>query len=134
MEKIRISAVEKAINLAVMDTFKTMLSMDLTKVGKITDSGLDDQRYVATVNFGGEVVGSLCLHGSKTFACLIAGNMLGMTPEEIEEEEVKDVLGELTNIISGNLKSDFLDNDLACVISTPAITRGRDFRIESSKF
>jgi len=134
MEKIRISAVEKAINLAIMDTFKTMLSMDLAKVGMITDPGLDDQRYVAGVHFAGEVVGNLCIHSSREFACLIAGTMLGMETEQVEEEEVKDVLGELTNIVSGNLKSDFLDAELACVISTPAITRGSDFRIEASKF
>jgi len=133
MEKIRIPAVEKAINLAIMDTFKTMLSMDLAKVGLVSDPGLDDQRYVAAVHFAGEVVGTLCLHASRKFACLIAGTMLGMEPEQVEEEEVKDVLGELTNIVSGNLKSDFLDAQLACVISTPAITRGSDFRIEASK-
>ncbi len=133
MEKIRISAVEKAINLAVMDTFTTMLSMELTKVGVVTDPGLDDQRYVATVYFAGEVVGSLCLHASRNFARSIAGNMLGLEPDQLEEEEVKDVLGELSNIVSGNLKSDFLDAQLACVISTPAITRGSDFRIETSK-
>lgn len=133
MEKIRISAVEKAINLAVMDTFKTMLSMELSKVGMITDPGLDDQRYVSSVYFGGEVVGGLSLHSSREFACLIAGNMLGMEVDEVEEEEIKDVLGELCNIISGNLKSDFLDSEMACVISTPSITRGCDFRIESSK-
>jgi flagellar motor switch protein FliN/FliY len=133
MEKIRISAVEKGVNLAIMDTFKTMLSMDLGKVGMVTDPGLDDRRYVASVNFAGEVVGNLCLHSSREFACLVTGAMLGMEPDQVEEEELKDVLGELTNIVSGNLKSDFLDADLACVISTPAITRGSDFKIESSK-
>jgi flagellar motor switch protein FliN len=133
MEKIRISAVEKAINLAVMDTFKTMLSMDLAKVGKAADPGLNEQRFVASVHFGGEVVGALCLHASREFACLIAGAMLGMESGQVEEEEIKDVLGELSNIVSGNLKSDFLDAELACVISTPAITRGSDFRIEPSK-
>ena len=133
MEKIRISAVEKAIHLAITDTFKTMLSMDLAKVGKVSDPGLDDQRYVAAVNFGGEVVGTLGLHASREFAFSIAGTMLGMEAAELDEEEVKDVLGELSNIVSGNLKSDFLDADLACVISPPAITRGSDFRIKSSK-
>jgi flagellar motor switch protein FliN len=133
MEKIRISAVEKGVNLAIMDTFKTMLSMDLSKVGMVTDPGLDDRRYVASVSFAGEVVGNLCLHSSREFACLVTGAMLGMEPEQVEEEELKDVLGELTNIVSGNLKSDFLDADLACVISTPAITRGSDFKIEASK-
>jgi flagellar motor switch protein FliN len=133
MEKIRIPAVEKSIDQAVIDTFKTMLSMDIAKVGLSNDPGLDDQRYVATVHFAGEVVGSLCLNASREFACLIAGTMLGMEPGELEEEEVKDVLGELSNIVSGNLKSDFLDADLACVISTPAITRGSDFKIDPSK-
>jgi flagellar motor switch protein FliN len=133
MEKIRISAVEKGVNLAIMDTFTTMLSMDLSKVGKITDPGLDDKRYVASVSFAGEVVGNLCLHASREFSCLVTGAMLGMEPDQVEEEELKDVLGELTNIVSGNLKSDFLAAELACVISTPAITRGSDFKIESSK-
>lgn len=133
MEKIRIPAVEKSIDQAVIDTFKTMLSMDIAKVGLSNDPGLDDQRYVATVHFAGEVVGSLCLNASREFACLIAGTMLGMEPGELEEEEVKDVLGELSNIVSGNLKSDFLDADLACVISTPAITRGSDFKMDPSK-
>jgi flagellar motor switch protein FliN/FliY len=133
MEKIRISAVEKSVNLAIMDTFETMLSMDLAKVGMVTDPGLNEQRYVAGVNFAGEVVGNLCLHASREFACLITGAMLGMEPDQVEEEELKDVLGELTNIVSGNLKSDFLDAELACVISTPAITRGSDFKIDGSK-
>jgi flagellar motor switch protein FliN len=133
MEKIRISAVEKSVNLAIMDTFATMLSMDLAKVGMSTDPGLNEQRYVAAVNFAGEVVGTLCLHASREFACLVTGGMLGMEPEQVEEEELKDVLGELTNIVSGNLKSDFLDAELACVISTPAITRGSDFKIEGGK-
>jgi flagellar motor switch protein FliN len=35
--------------------------------------------------------------------------------------------------VCGNLRSDFQDNDLACVISTPSITRGSDFKIEQSK-
>jgi flagellar motor switch protein FliN len=133
MEKIRISAVEKGVNLAIMDTFKTMLSMDLAKVGMVTDEGLDEQRYVAGVNFAGEVVGNLCIHASREFACLVTGAMLGMESDQVEEEELKDVLGELTNIVSGNLKSDFLDAELACVISTPAITRGSDFKIEAGK-
>jgi flagellar motor switch protein FliN/FliY len=133
MEKIRIPAVEKSIDQVIIDTFKTMLSMDLAKVGLSNDPGLDDQRYVASVHFAGEVVGTLGLNASREFACLIGGTMLGMEPGELDEEEVKDVLGELSNIVSGNLKSDFLDSDLACVISTPAITRGSDFKIEPSK-
>ena len=119
MEKIRIPAVEKTIEKSTVDTFGTMLSMDLVKAAKITDPGLDDNRYVASVHYAGEVVGTLSLHVSHGFAQAITAAMLGIEMDAVEnEEEVKDVLGELANIVSGNLKSDFLDADLACVIST----------------
>ncbi len=134
MEKIRITAVEKTITNCMIETFDTMLSMDLNQVGKSTDPGLNEQRLVGAVHYAGEVVGTMSLHVSQEFATLITTAMLGIEASEIDSmEEVKDVLGELANIISGNLKSDFLDNDLACVISTPSITRGSDFKVEASK-
>ena len=134
MEKIRISAVERTVATSIVETFETMLSLDLVKVSKVTDQGLDDDRLVGAVHYAGEVVGVMSVHVSRTFAHLITSAMLGIEEDQIEgEEEVKDVLGEITNIVSGNLKSDFLDADLACVISTPSITRGSDFKIEPSK-
>lgn len=134
MEKIRIVAVEKTISNTIIETFDTMLSMELAKVGKITDPGLNEKRLVGAVHYAGEVVGIMSVHVSKEFAYLMTAAMLGISQEEIEgDEEVKDVLGEITNIVSGNLKSDFLDLDLQCVISTPSITRGSDFKIEPNK-
>lgn len=134
MQKIRITAIEKTIANSVIETFDTMLSMPLQKVGKVTDPDLNENRLVGAVNYAGEVVGTMSLHVSEAFARLITCSMLGIQDSDIEGiEEIKDVLGELANIISGNLKSDFLDADLACIISTPSITRGSDFKIEPSK-
>jgi len=133
MEKLRLSAIEQTVTKSITETFESMLSLDLTKVGQVTDEGLDDQRMVGVVHYAGEVVGKLSLHVSQELAVLIATSMLGMEASELHgEEEIKDVLGELTNIVSGNLKSDFLNDDLSCVISTPNITRGSDFKIEAS--
>jgi flagellar motor switch protein FliN len=134
MEKIRITAIEKTIANSIIETFETMLSLSLTKVGKVTDEGLNENRLVGSINYAGEVVGVMAIHVSREFAVLITSSMLGIPENEITgEDEIKDVLGELTNIVSGNLKSDFLDAGLACVISTPSITRGSDFKIEPSK-
>ncbi|MEJ2154964.1 MAG: flagellar motor switch protein FliN [Desulfobacteraceae bacterium] len=134
MEKIRLSAIEKTVTKSIMETFESMLSLDLTKVGKVTDEGLNDQRMVGVVHYAGEVVGKLSLHVSQELAVLITTAMLGVESTELHgDEEVKDVLGELTNIVSGNLKSDFLNADLSCVISTPNITRGSDFKIQASE-
>jgi flagellar motor switch protein FliN len=134
MQKLRLSAIESTVGKSILETFETMLSMELAKVDKVTDPGLDDRRMVGVVHYAGEVVGNLSLHVSQEFAILMTTTMLGVDAETLSgDEEIKDVLGELTNIVSGNLKSDFLDADLSCVISTPSITRGSDFTIESSE-
>ncbi len=134
MEKLRLSAIEKTVNKSIVETFESMLSLDLTQVGKVTDEGLNDQRMVGVVHYAGEVIGKLSLHVSQELAVLITTAMLGVEAKELHgDEEIKDVLGELTNIVSGNLKSDFLNADLSCVISTPNITKGSDFRIDAKK-
>lgn len=134
MEKIRITAVEKTVSNTIIETFETMLSLDLARVGTPTDPGLNERRLVGCVNYAGEVVGIMSVHVSEEFARIMTSAMLGIDASEIESlEEIKDVLGEITNIVSGNLKSDFMDLGLACVISTPSITRGSDFKIEPNK-
>ena len=116
MEKLRLSAIEQTVTKSITETFESMLSLDLTKVGKVTDTGLDDHRMVGVVHYAGEVVGKLSLHVSQELAVLVTSSMLGVEATELHgDEEVKDVLGELTNIVSGNLKSDFLNSDLSCV-------------------
>ncbi len=133
MEKIRITEVEKTIHKSITETFAAMLSMELTKVGKKTDEGLNDKRLVGSVHYAGEIVGTLSIHVSQNFARDITASMLGVDPETLEnDDEIKDVLGELTNIVSGNLKSDFTDTGLATVISTPSITYGSDFKTEAT--
>jgi flagellar motor switch protein FliN len=69
---------------------------------------------------------------NQDFAEIMTAAMLGMEVEQIEdEEEVFDVLREMSNIIGGNLKSAFVDAGLSCALSTPSITNGRDFRVEA---
>ena len=58
--------------------------------------------------------------------------MLGMETDEIEgDEEVHDVIGELCNMICGDLKSRLCDAGLSCELSIPSITCGKGFTIES---
>ena len=58
--------------------------------------------------------------------------MLGMQVEEIEDEsEVHDVIGELSNMIAGDIKSRLCDIGLNCELSIPSTTSGTDFTIES---
>ena len=76
-------------------------------------------------------MGNIHIHSDK-FARLMTGAMLGMELEEIEgEEEVHDMIGEFSNMVGGDLKSRFSDFGFPCELSTPSITSGKDFKIES---
>ena len=132
MEKITDDAIHKSISGTLIETFDAMVSMELEDVPSGDDTPTElNNRLVGTIHFGGEVVGVMSFILSEPFSYAITASMLGMEIDEIESfDEVKDVIGEITNIVAGNLKSDFLDAGLACVISTPAITQGSDFKID----
>ena len=114
----------------VIEFFDTMLSMELELVDKSDLESDGVPKHVGTVNFAGDVNGSLHLKVNGPFAYVITSNMVGIPLDEIEDEDdVKDVIGEMTNIIAGNLKTAFCDSGLECVISPPSITAGKNFKI-----
>jgi flagellar motor switch protein FliN len=131
MEKFTDEQIRSSLIDTLTETFDTMLSMQLTPVDAGEDPELGDDRIVGAVNFAGEVVGTLSFQVSQPFSKMVTAAMLGMEPdEEIDEETVRDVVGELTNIVTGNLKTEFVDAGLSCIISTPRITTGSDFKID----
>ena len=75
-------------------------------------------------------MGSINLHVNGDFAKLITAAMLDMEEDEIEgDEEVHDVVGELSNMIGGDLKSRLCDVGLTCELSIPTITSGRELEL-----
>jgi flagellar motor switch protein FliN len=117
---------------AAVDVYDTMFSLKLERMEPEAAASLDGMRYISSVCFAGDATGIVSLHVGQEMSRLMAANMLGMEPEEIEgTSEIEDMLGELGNIVGGNLKSALTDTGLRCALSTPSFTIGSDFRIES---
>jgi CheY-specific phosphatase CheX len=116
----------------LVDVFETMLSLpaQLKSGDHVPDF---PTRVTGSVGFGGETVtGAVYLHLSGEFAVHCASTMLGLPVEEITgEDEVNDVVGEMTNMLAGGLKSALCDAGNACAVSTPAIIRGIAYQIEA---
>lgn len=120
------------INNAVSDVFDTMLSMEVESVATNQPENLSGAHIVGTVSFAGAVMGNVNMHVSDEFARQMTAAMLGMETDEIDgEEEVHDVIGEVCNMIGGDLKSRLCDSDLTCELSIPSITSGKEFSIAS---
>lgn len=119
------------ISGAMTEVFDTMLSMDIEPVDGDVRANVNGERIVGSVGFAGKAVGSVSIQVNEAFARSITAAMLGMEEDEIEgDEEVHDVIGELSNMVGGDLKSRLCDGDLDCELSIPSIITGSDFKTE----
>lgn len=131
-EKFNAINVKTKITNSVTDVFETMLSMDVKPVEKVSKESVEGVRNVGSVNFAGDITGIINFQVSDEFARLMTASMLGMEVEELQgQEEINDFIAEISNIIGGNLKTSYLDIGIICDLSTPSITKGNDFIIES---
>ncbi|MBW1728944.1 MAG: chemotaxis protein CheX [Deltaproteobacteria bacterium] len=135
MNEINTVDLKGFVGNAVNEVFDTMLSMEVEFSDADSQTTVDGNRIVGSVSFAGELMGSVCIQVPDVFARLMTAAMLGMELEEIEgEEEVNDVIGEVSNMIGGDLKSRFCDSGLPCELSIPSITSGSDFKVESRNY
>jgi CheY-specific phosphatase CheX len=117
---------------AMDEVFDTMLSMNIELADDGVQADVGGERIVGSVGFAGKAVGSVSIHVNEDFARSISAAMLGMEEDEIDgDEDVLDVIGELSNMVGGDLKSRLCDEGLSCDLSIPFITRGSDFRTET---
>ena len=131
MEKITDAAIRQSIESTLIETFDAMMSLALEVADTDVPADLDQNRVVGAIHFGGEVVGVMSFSLSEKLAQTVAAAMRDSGADEIDSREViNDAIAELVNILAGNLKTEFLDSGLACIISTPSITSGSDFKID----
>ena len=129
---------QETITKAVHEVFSTMIGKTARHVAVDKDAApealeLDHPHVVGTVGFIGAINGLIYLYLDVEFAQQCAGNLLGMTPQEIAEagdETVNDAIGELTNMTVGTFKNQLSDRGFPCRLTIPSILRGSRFRIE----
>jgi CheY-specific phosphatase CheX len=86
----------------------------------------ESNRVAASVHFTGSCSGVIMLEVSRPQACFFAGRFLSMDTPEAIDNDVRDVLGELANMIGGNLKSATVPD---ATLSIPEVVDGSDFSL-----
>jgi chemotaxis protein CheX len=128
---IPIDEIRQLLMDAVAEVFSTMFNLQPEPADppRVADPG---QMLVAgSVGFIGDVSGVVHLHVSASFARTLACRMLGMAEAEMEGDEmVNDVIGELSNMVVGAVKSHLCDNGMPCVLTIPSVVRGQRLTIE----
>ena len=78
----------------------------------------------AAVYLTGEWRGAACIHAAPLQACAYAGRFLGTPAETAVSDDVRDVMGELANMIAGNLKCTLAPG---IRVSVPSVTDGSEY-------
>ena len=108
----------------VQSVFATMLSLEAGPGA--TPWFPSGDRVTAAVQMAGEWNGAVVFECDRGQACRLAGRFLSMNPPETVDDMVRDVLGELANMIGGNLKCVLRPG---ITLSMPAVVDGSDYSI-----
>ena len=87
----------------VESVFDAMLGLPLEETAAPWFPGSD--RLTSAVHLSGAWDGALMLECTRSQACCFAARFLSMEPVDHVDDVVRDVMGELANMIGGNLKS-----------------------------
>ncbi len=125
---VLIRKLELGIEAALKDIFATMFN-DNARVLRHTEIS-DSPRISSVVGFTGRLSGMLSLHFSSDMACKMASALLGM-PVMQADENVRDAVGELSNMLAGSLKKQLSDTDNMFKISIPTVIVGMEYSMHA---
>jgi chemotaxis protein CheX len=121
-------AISDPLIRAVKRTFQTMLAIDLNDVAPGILPTLDREHVIGEVAFVGKATGCVHLRLSSASAMSAATTIMGFAPAD---EDLNDVIGELSNMVVGNFKSNLCDAGLNCKLSPPKIMRTDEFKLRA---
>ena len=112
----------ESVNQIVESIFGTMMDLPVWESDMPWQPAGD--RVTASVFLEGDWNGAVSLECNRDQACQFAGCFLSMEPPEAMDNDVRDVLGELANMIGGNIKSEMAST---AHLSMPSVVDGGDY-------
>jgi len=124
-------AVRAAIAEITKGVFSTMIMLDVVDEPPLETPVLSFHETVTSmVGLAGSHSGILAIHCPKNLALIITSSMLGMEVTEINED-VNDAMGEIANMVGGDVKHIFSPKGSDINLSIPTVIYGSDYVLES---
>ncbi len=81
------------------------------------------------IGITGDTQGSLCISFTEACICHVVGNMFGEAVTAINDE-VKDAVGEITNMISGDARRELAEKGMNLAGAIPTVISGKNHSIK----
>ena len=111
--------------------FSTMVMMEVVDDYPLKEPVKNfHETLTSMVGLAGSHSGILAIHCPKALALRITSSMLGMEVVEIDDD-VNDALGEIANMIGGDVKHIFSPKGADINLSIPTVIYGSDYMLDS---
>lgn len=113
------------------EIFSTMIFMPISPKAPLAEGKeVLDCHVSAMIGLSGDFNSMLSIHCSGKVGMAITGEMLGMEVEEVNDD-VKDTLGEIANMLAGGLKESFAAENINLELSIPTTVAGKSYTVSS---
>jgi len=110
MEQDRLLELGELARKATCGVFDVMLDLELeARKVDVNPSPIGEGEVTAFLGLAGDQQGFVAIHCAREQAQAFTACMLGTSSDEIEDEEsILDAMGEVINMIGGNVKTEFV--------------------------
>jgi CheY-specific phosphatase CheX len=116
---------EKEILELSRNIWRQVLDLEITLDSSSAPLSTSFGLMTSCVQITGDWEGAVAIYCTSLFAQQAASIAFQSPIDEVSFEEMQDILGELANILGGNIKS-LLPG--SCALSLPSVVEGRDYR------
>jgi chemotaxis protein CheX len=110
----------------VREIFSTMVGVELPQSQTTVTVTKFQDCVTAMIGFAGSYHGMISINTPQTVALVFASQMLGMEITECDDD-VRDALGEIANMIGGSFKHHFIKDGHEVRLSTPSVMSGNEY-------
>ena len=112
---------------STVEIFTGMVMMEVAQEGEVLhELGPMQDSITGMVGMAGKSKGVLAVHLPRRLALDITSSFLGMEVEEMNED-VEDAIGEIANMLGGNLKTILSDKGKDIDLSLPSTISGEEY-------
>lgn len=121
---------QKIVDTTV-EIFTSMIMMEVeTSDREVEEHSRLKHSISGVIGLAGAFKGVLAIHLPKELAMKITSNFLGMDVDEINED-VEDAVGEIANMLGGDVKSFLSSSGSDIDLSLPSTISGEDYEFQS---
>lgn len=119
-----------SISQATQEIFQTMLMMEASPGQAMGErSKCFSNSVSAIVGMAGSSKAMLAIHIPESTALVITSSFLMMEVSEMDDD-VKDAIGELANMVAGSIKADLVEQGMEFKLSIPSVVCGAEYEID----